>query len=68
MLKHPVITSIVFLLILVSDRSWAEQNYVTDTFTITFRTGPSTSNRVVEMLRSGTPVQLLETQEEWSRV
>lgn len=68
MFKHPVITSIVFILILVSDRSWAEQNYVKDTFTITFRTGPSTNNKVIDMLRSGTPVQLLETQEEWSRV
>ena len=68
MFKHPVITSIVFIFILVSNRSWAEQYYVKDTFTITFRTGPSTNNRVVDMLRSGTPVQLLETHEEWSQV
>ena len=68
MFKHSLIVSIVFILILVSDRSWAEKNYVKDIFTITFRTGPSTNNRVVQMLRSGTPVQLLETQEEWSHV
>jgi SH3 domain protein len=68
MFKHPVIISIVFILILVSGRSWAEKAYVTDTITITFRTGPSMDNRVIDTLRSGEPVQLLETQEEWSRV
>jgi len=68
MFKHPVIISIVFILILVSGRSWAENAYVTDTITITFRTGPSTNNKVIDMLRSGKPVQVLETQEEWSLV
>ena len=68
MFKHLVIISLVFILILVSGRSWAENAYVTDTFTITFRTGPSTNNKVIDMLRSGKPVQVLETQGEWSRV
>ena len=68
MFKHLVIISLVFILILVSGRSWAEKAYVTDTISITLRTGPSTNNKVIDMLQSGKPVQLLEAQDEWSRV
>ncbi|ROQ89599.1 TIGR04211 family SH3 domain-containing protein [Desulfosoma caldarium] len=45
-------------LILVSCTAWAA--YVTDEFEITLRTGPSTSHRIVAMLRSGQEVQVLQ--------
>lgn len=47
---------------------WAERAYITDSFEVTFRTGPSVENRVIAALHSGQPVEILESQEPWSRV
>jgi SH3 domain protein len=47
---------------------WAATVYVTDSFEVTLRTGPSVENRIIEMLSSGQPLEVLETQEDWSRV
>ena len=48
----------------------AEPRYVTDRLEITMRSGTSTQNSIVRMLRSGTEVELVETDEEtgYSRV
>ena len=40
-----------------------EQAYVSDQLEIQFRSGPSTQNKILRMLKSGTPVQILEGQE-----
>lgn len=54
---------------LVGQTAWgAETNYVTDVTQITLRTGPSIQNKIVLMLRSGQPVEILKTQDEWSYV
>ncbi|MBW1998449.1 MAG: TIGR04211 family SH3 domain-containing protein [Deltaproteobacteria bacterium] len=45
-----------------------ERAYVTDSFRITFRTGPSLENKILAMLVSGQAVEVLESQGEWSRV
>jgi len=57
----------------VLDLAWqtglgAEQKYVTDVFKITLRTGPSVQNKIVTMLGSGQPLEVLETKDDWSRV
>ncbi len=52
----------------IAQQSWAAQAYVTDSFEITLRTGPSTENKIVAMLSSGRPVDVLDTQGEWSQV
>jgi SH3 domain protein len=41
---------------------------VTDSFEITLRTGPSSENKILAMLFSGRPLDILSTQGEWSRV
>lgn len=46
----------------------AAESYVTDSFEITLRTGPSTGNKIVAMLSSGQPVEVLGTEGEWSHV
>jgi SH3 domain protein len=46
----------------------ATKAYVTDSFEITHRTGPSNENKITSMLFSGRPVDVLDTQGEWSRV
>ena len=48
----------------------AEQiGYVTDTFEVTARLGPSNDRKILAMLKSGSPVKILENDENgWSRV
>ncbi len=46
----------------------AEKAYVSDSFEVTFRSGPSIENRVLALLSSGEPVEVLQSRDEWSRV
>jgi len=46
----------------------AKTAYVTDFFEITLRTGPSTENKVLTVISTGQPVEILETREGWSYV
>jgi SH3 domain protein len=47
---------------------WGARAYVTDSFEITLRTGPSIENKIIAMLSSGQPVDVSESQGEWSMV
>ena len=62
--------SILSLLILLTGTVQAETRYVSDRLEITMRSGTSTSHGIVRMLRSGTPVEVLETDKQsgYSRV
>ncbi len=51
-----------------SGLSFSATAYVTDSFKITLRTGPSTENRIVFLLPSGQPLEVIETQGDWSHV
>ncbi len=42
--------------------------FVTDSFEITMRTGPSNNNKIIKMLRSDAPLEVLEEQDGWIRV
>jgi SH3 domain protein len=42
--------------------------YVTDSFEITLRTGPSTDNKIIHTPQSGQPMEVLEVQGDWSHV
>ncbi len=46
----------------------SERLYVSDSFTITLRTGPSTENKIIKILNSGQALDVLEVQDKWSRV
>lgn len=69
-MKKPIlILMLLSCVILLSNRaSWAARAYVTDTFEITLRTGPSTDNKIISMLSSGQAVEVLESQGDWSLV
>ncbi|MBW1723065.1 MAG: TIGR04211 family SH3 domain-containing protein [Deltaproteobacteria bacterium] len=59
----------VFLLVcLTGSLSWAEKAYVTDSFKITLRSGPSVENKIISVLTSAQAVEILETKGDWSRV
>jgi SH3 domain protein len=49
-------------------KGWAQKAYVTDSFEVTFRSGPGTENRIISLLGSGQPLEVLATQGDWSRV
>ena len=51
-----------------AQQTWATKAYVTDSFEITLRTGPSNENKIIAMLFSGRPLDVLSTQGEWSQV
>jgi len=53
---------------LCSAPAWSATVYITDAHEFTLRTGPSTSHKIVQMLKTGTPLQLLEDSDEWVRV
>ena len=52
----------------ITQQGWAAKAYVTDSFEITLRTGPSNENKIIAMLFSGRPLDVVTTQGEWSQV
>ncbi|MDO9528575.1 MAG: TIGR04211 family SH3 domain-containing protein [Syntrophales bacterium] len=60
--------SIVFFSILVTASAFAETMFVTDSFKITLRTGPSNENKVIAMLKSNEELEVLEKGEDWVNV
>ena len=45
--------------------SYAQTVYVTDEFEVTMRTGPSSENKIIAMLPTGTKLQIVEEQGDW---
>jgi SH3 domain protein len=58
------ILSIVLLGLLISATADAQEAWVSDQFEVMLRTGPSTSNAIERVLRSGTALEVLETDSE----
>ena len=52
----------------LAQQGWATKAYVTDSFEITLRTGPSNDNKIIVMLFSGRPLEVLSTRGEWNQV
>ncbi len=68
-MKHNIIFIFVISIVLITVNSFAaEKLYVSDSFTITLRTGPSTENKIIKILNSGQELEVLEAQDKWSRV
>lgn len=60
---------LVLSVCLTYQSSWGAAAYVTDSFRISLRRGPSIENKIMKFLDSGSPVEVLETSEEgWSLV
>jgi SH3 domain protein len=55
-------------LCLMGQMSWADRAYVTDSFKITLRTGPSSENKVIAMPNSGEAVEVMDSRENWAHV
>jgi len=62
------ILGLVFVLFMVTHSSWATTAYVSDSFEITLRTGPSIENKVIAMPSSGQPLEVLDAHGDWTHV
>ena len=68
MKKLPIIAIIGMTLCLLGQISWASNAYISDFFKITLRTGPSNENKIIAMLPSGEPVEVLEETGAWTHI
>jgi SH3 domain protein len=59
---------LVFLAFMVAQSSWAAKVYVSDSFQITLRTGPSVENKIIAMPSSGQHLEVLDAQGDWTQV
>lgn len=63
-----IIVILMLGLCMTDGRTWASKAYVTDSFQVMLRTGPSVENKITKLLTSGEPVEILGSQGGWSRV
>lgn len=69
MYKSTLVLTTVFILLLSGiTPGRAENAYVSDKFKITLRTGPSNENKIISMLPSGEPVEIIASDGDWSQV
>ena len=59
------IISITLGICLMGQISWATRAYVTDSFRISLRRGPSIENKILKFLPSGLPVEVLKEEDGW---
>jgi len=57
-------TTVILSSIIISSVSLAQTRYVTDQFEVTLRSGSSTSNSIISMLKSGEKVNIIEQDSE----
>jgi SH3 domain protein len=60
--------AVILTFLLVNEPRASQVVYVTDFQKITLRTGPSLENKIIAFLVSGQALEVLESQEKWSRV
>jgi SH3 domain protein len=67
-LKMQRLLVISLWLVIFTGVSFAEDIYVTGITNITMRTGRGTSHKIVAMLKTGTKLEIVQYQNDWSRV
>ncbi|MBW1942038.1 MAG: TIGR04211 family SH3 domain-containing protein [Deltaproteobacteria bacterium] len=68
MKKLSTMAAILVITCAMTNVGWARMAYVTDSFRISLRTGPSLENKILKFLPSGEPVEVLDTQEGWDQI
>ncbi len=68
-MKKILLIGLILSMWLVSvSSSYAEDIYVTGITNITMRTGPGVGHKIVAMLKSGTKLEILQYEKDWSHV
>lgn len=65
-MRHSVFLSILLLFLPMT--LCAETRYVSEVREITLRTGPGTEYKITDMVKSGTPMTIMEQTGDWTRV
>ena len=68
MKRFTVVAAILVMTCCVPTAGWARMAYVTDSFRISLRTGPSLENKILKFLDSGDAIEVLDSQEGWDQV
>jgi SH3 domain protein len=68
MTRFHLVSALTLGLCLIVQTGLAMEAYVTDSFEVTLRTGPSIENRIIGMPASGQPLEVLDTQGDWTLV
>jgi len=66
--RSAIAVSVCFLIVLLCGHAVAETLWVKPSSEITMRRGQGTDFKIVAVIRDGTPVELLETQDDWARI
>jgi SH3 domain protein len=67
-MKRIQLTLMIAFVLLIIHPCWASRAYVTDSFKITLRRGPSNEHLIIAMIPSGSPVEILESGGDWTHV
>ncbi len=67
-MKRPLFLICILAACAMPGSAQARTVYISDTVQITMRTGPTTENKIIAMLKIGQPVEMLEEGQDWSRV
>lgn len=67
-LCQPLPAILTLIVLLAAQSAIASRAYVTDTFRISLRRGPSIENKILRFLPSTLPVEILETADGWAKV
>jgi len=67
--RLPLILLVIVLSICITNfEIRAETWYVSESFEITMRTGPSVERKIIALIKSGTEVEILESSEKWTKI
>lgn len=66
--RHIISLFLLFLLPLASQSASAATAYITDTFRISLRRGPTIENKILKFLPSGMPVETMESENGWTKI
>ena len=67
-MRIPCVLIVLALLVGVAFPAWAQQLFVSEVQEISLRSGPSMENKTVQMIKSGSKVEKLRDEGEWSQV
>lgn len=67
-MKRIIFFSALSIGLFLSSQCWANRAYVTDSFEVPLRTGPSASNKILSLPVSGQALEVMDTEGDWSHV
>lgn len=67
-MKRPLFLIFIFSACVMVGSAQAKTAYISDVMNITMRTGPTTENKIIAMLKTGQSAEIVEEGQDWSRV